>query len=99
VWSPCPEQGFEFEANLILNSAMFNLVEALPVMLGSLSVSGQSKVVDEYFNLLFEGEASKKLPQLHKTSKRMKPSKIEANKNDELTAEVGGRSVLQNSYV
>lgn len=26
-----PLQGFEFEATLIMNSAMFNLVEALPV--------------------------------------------------------------------
>jgi hypothetical protein len=31
--SPCPLQGFEFEATLIMNSAMFNLVEALPVSL------------------------------------------------------------------
>eukprot|EP01034_Spumella_vulgaris_P012222 gene12222-15564_t len=32
--SPCPLQGFEFEATLIMNSAMFNIVEALPVMPG-----------------------------------------------------------------
>jgi hypothetical protein len=35
VLSPCPLQGFGFEAILIFNSAMFNLVEALPVMSSS----------------------------------------------------------------
>jgi hypothetical protein len=32
--SPAPLQGFEFEATLILNSALFNLVEAMPVLPG-----------------------------------------------------------------
>jgi len=32
--SPCRLQGFEFEATLVTNTIMFNLVEALPVMPG-----------------------------------------------------------------
>eukprot|EP01040_Poterioochromonas_malhamensis_P017488 gene17488-20119_t len=88
VLSPCPLQGFEFEATLILNSAMFNLVEALPVMPGPCQLlhwqkMKECKVVDEYFNLLFEGEAQKKLPQLHKSLKRMKSSKMEIVKEEE----------------
>jgi cellulose synthase/poly-beta-1,6-N-acetylglucosamine synthase-like glycosyltransferase len=96
VLSPCPLQGFEFEATLILNSAMFNLVEALPVMPGPCQLLNwqkmkEFKVVDEYFNLLFEGEAQKKLPQLHKSLKRMKSSKMEVIKNDELATDDGGK--------
>eukprot|EP00599_Poterioochromonas_sp_BG-1_P000945 CAMPEP_0173148964 /NCGR_PEP_ID=MMETSP1105-20130129/10041_1 /TAXON_ID=2985 /ORGANISM="Ochromonas sp., Strain BG-1" /LENGTH=890 /DNA_ID=CAMNT_0014063735 /DNA_START=258 /DNA_END=2930 /DNA_ORIENTATION=- len=67
--SPCPLQGFEFEAASILSLAMFNMVEALPVMPGPCQMMNwqkmkQFQVVDEYFNLLFEGENEKKLPQL-----------------------------------
>jgi cellulose synthase/poly-beta-1,6-N-acetylglucosamine synthase-like glycosyltransferase len=36
--SPAPLQGFEFEATLLLNSSMFNLIEALPVMPGPCQV-------------------------------------------------------------
>lgn len=80
--SPCPLQGFEFEATLIMNSAMFNLVEALPVMPGPCQLlhwqkMKKFKVVDEYFNLLFKGEAEKKLPRLPKKFKRMKSGKEE----------------------
>jgi hypothetical protein len=77
--SPCPLQGFEFEATLILNSAMFNLVEALPVMPGPCQLlhwqkMKEFKVVDEYFNLLFEGEEQRLLPKLHKALRKMKTS-------------------------
>lgn len=76
-FSPCPLQGFEFEATLIMNSAMFNLVEALPVMPGPCQLLNwqrmkRFKVVDEYFNLLFKAEGEKKVPKLPKRFKRMK---------------------------
>ena len=32
--SPAPLQGFEFEATFILNTALFNMVQALPVLPG-----------------------------------------------------------------
>ena len=34
ICSPCPLQGFEYEASAIVTSAMYNLVECLPVMPG-----------------------------------------------------------------
>eukprot|EP01034_Spumella_vulgaris_P022158 gene22158-28265_t len=69
ICSPCPLQGFEFEATLIMNSAMFNLVEALPVMPGPCQLLDWQKmkkhrVVDEYFNLLFKGESDRSIPRL-----------------------------------
>jgi len=80
--SPCPLQGFEFEATLILNSAMFNLVEALPVMPGPCQLLNwqkmkQYKVVDEYFNLLIKGETQRTLPLiLPKTLRQMQTTTI-----------------------
>lgn len=67
ILSPCPLQGFEFEATLIMNSAMFNLVEALPVMPGPCQLLNWQKmkhfkVVNEYFNLLFKGMLTSLLP-------------------------------------
>ncbi len=63
--SPCPLQGFEFEASLITNLSMFNLVEALPVMPGPCQLMNWQKmkhfqIVKEYFNLLFKEEVNKK---------------------------------------
>jgi hypothetical protein len=74
--SPCPLQGFEFEATLIMNSAMFNLVEALPVMPGPCQLLNWQKmkefrVVEEYFNLLFKGESDKRVPSMPYKFKRM----------------------------
>lgn len=74
--SPCPLQGFEFEATLIMNSAMFNLVEALPVMPGPCQLLNWQKmkefrVVEEYFNLLFKGESDKRVPSMPHKFKRM----------------------------
>jgi hypothetical protein len=65
--SPCPLQGFELESSLSLSFAMFNLIEVLPVMPGPCQMMNwqkmkQFRVVDEYFNLLFEGESDKKAP-------------------------------------
>lgn len=56
--SPAPLQGFEFEATLIMNSALFNLVEAMPVLPGPCQLLDWKKmrsnrVVEEYFDLLF----------------------------------------------
>jgi cellulose synthase/poly-beta-1,6-N-acetylglucosamine synthase-like glycosyltransferase len=56
--SAAPLQGFEFEATLILNSALFNLVEAMPVLPGPCQLldwprMNQHDVVDEYYDLLF----------------------------------------------
>ena len=68
--SPCPLQGFEFEASAITTSAMFNLIEALPVMPGPCQLLNwqkmkQFRVVEEYFNLLFiPDETEKTLPIL-----------------------------------
>jgi hypothetical protein len=75
--SPCPLQGAELEGSLALNLSMFNLVEALPVMPGPCQLFDWQKmkknqVVDEYFNLLFEGENEKKeVPLLHPGLKPM----------------------------
>ena len=74
--SPCPLQGFEFEATLIMNSAMFNLVEALPVMPGPCQLLNWQKmkefrVVEEYFNLLFKGESDQRVPSMPHRFKRM----------------------------
>jgi cellulose synthase/poly-beta-1,6-N-acetylglucosamine synthase-like glycosyltransferase len=76
----CPLQGFEFEASTVLSLAVFNLVEALPVMPGPCQLMHWQKmkkyhVVDEYFNLLFEGENEKKLPQLPPGLKQMQLSR------------------------
>jgi cellulose synthase/poly-beta-1,6-N-acetylglucosamine synthase-like glycosyltransferase len=67
--SACPLQAFELEASIVLNLAVFNIIEVLPVMPGPCQLMHWQKmkryhVVDEYFNLLFEGESEKKLPQL-----------------------------------
>jgi cellulose synthase/poly-beta-1,6-N-acetylglucosamine synthase-like glycosyltransferase len=56
--SAAPLQGFEFEATLILNSALFNLVEAMPVLPGPCQLLDwprmrKYRVVEEYFDLLF----------------------------------------------
>lgn len=56
--SAAPLQGFEFEATLILNSALFNLVEAMPVLPGPCQLLDWTRmmkyrVVEEYFDLLF----------------------------------------------
>lgn len=73
--SPCPLQGFEFEASAITTSAMFNLIEALPVMPGPCQLLNWQKmkkfhVVEEYFNLLFVPDNTETvlpiLPQNHK---------------------------------
>jgi hypothetical protein len=74
--SPCPLQGFEFEATLIMNSAMFNLVEALPVMPGPCQLLNWQKmkefrVVEEYFNLLFKGESDRRIPSMPHKFRRM----------------------------
>jgi hypothetical protein len=82
--SPCPLQGIEFEGSVTISLAMFNLVEALPVMPGPCQLMHWQKmkeynVVDEYFNLLFEGENEKKvLPPLPPSLKPMRlPSDLE----------------------
>lgn len=73
--SPCPLQGFEFEASAITTSAMFNLIEALPVMPGPCQLLNWQKmkkfhVVEEYFNLLFIPDVTEKtlpiLPHNHR---------------------------------
>ena len=56
--SPALLQGFEFEATLIMNSAIFNLVEAMPVLPGPCQLLKwrslrRHEVVEEYFDLLF----------------------------------------------
>jgi hypothetical protein len=62
--SPCPLQAIEIEGSVTISLAMFNLVEALPVMPGPCQLMHWQKmkqhhVVDEYFNLLFESEPDK----------------------------------------
>ena len=59
--SPALLQGFEFEATLVLNSALFNLVEAMPVLPGPCQLLDwrrmrKHRVVEEYFSLLFKEE-------------------------------------------
>ena len=63
--SPAPLQGYEFEATLILNSALFNIVEAMPVLPGPCQLLDWPKmktnrVVEEYFDLLFNEETANK---------------------------------------
>eukprot|EP00981_Chlorochromonas_danica_P002679 scaffold525_cov170-Ochromonas_danica.AAC.3 len=105
--SPCPLQGFEFEATLIMNSAMFNLVEALPVMPGPCQLLNWQKmkyfkVVDEYFNLLFKGEPEKRLPRMPRRLKRMSTRSIESVPPAGLlsapsTTPTGSRAIVSNS--
>lgn len=76
--SPAPLQGFEFEATLIMNSAMFNMVEALPVMPGPCQLLNwqlmkKFRVVPGYNNLLFHGESDKRVPLLRAPLERMEP--------------------------
>ena len=57
ICSPCPLQGFEFEATAIMSSAMFNLVECLPVMPGPCQLLNwqkmkKFKVVEGMYTLL-----------------------------------------------
>jgi hypothetical protein len=64
LMSPCPLQAIEIEGSVTISLAMFNLVEALPVMPGPCQLMHWQKmkqyhVVDEYFNLLFESEPDK----------------------------------------
>ena len=59
--SPGPLQGIEIEGSCTISLAMFNLVEALPVMPGPCQLMNWRKmkefhIVEEYFNLLLEGE-------------------------------------------
>jgi cellulose synthase/poly-beta-1,6-N-acetylglucosamine synthase-like glycosyltransferase len=59
--SPGPLQGIEIEGSCTISLAMFNLVEALPVMPGPCQLMNWQKmkeyhIVEEYFNLLLEGE-------------------------------------------
>lgn len=61
ILSPAPLQGFEFESSLILSSSLFNIIEAMPVMPGPCQLlkwqqMKKFKIVDEYFNLLFNEE-------------------------------------------
>lgn len=91
--SPCPLQGFEFEASLIMNSAMFNLVEALPVMPGPCQMLDWKKVrefnvVNEYFDLLFKGEPNEQdlkqarnLPSKYKTMSLKGSASASGSKN------------------
>lgn len=104
--SPCPLQGFEFEATLIMNSAMFNLVEALPVMPGPCQLLNwrkmkRFKVVDEYFNLLFKGESTKKVPKLPKKFRSMsRPSSTSLPPNFKPTVmNVGGNPATTNPMI
>ncbi len=65
LFGPAPLQGFEFEATLVTNLSIFNLVEALPVMPGPCQLMNWQKmkhfqVVKEYFSLLFKSEINKK---------------------------------------
>eukprot|EP01032_Pedospumella_encystans_P009138 gene9138-10785_t len=81
--SPAPLQGFEFEATLIMNSAMFNMAEALPVMPGPCQLLNWQKmkefrVVEEYFNLLFNSESDKCLPCLPSSFQRMSDLSVES---------------------
>jgi len=53
--SPAPLQGFEFESSFILNTAIFNLFEALPVLPGPCQLlwwTHLENVLGEYFNHL-----------------------------------------------
>ena len=53
--SPAPLQGFEFESSFILNTAIFNLFEALPVLPGPCQLlwwKHLENVLDEYFKHL-----------------------------------------------
>lgn len=60
--SPAPLQAFEFEASSALNWAMFNLVEALPVLPGPCQLLDwprmkKFRVYEDYFNLLMKSES------------------------------------------
>jgi hypothetical protein len=80
--SPCPLQVVEFEGSVTINLAMFNLIEALPVLPGPCQLLDwrkmkESKVVEEYFNLLFEGENEKnEVPLLSDDLKAMRLPEI-----------------------
>ena len=59
--SSAPVQGFEFEATMILNSAPFNIVEAMPVLPGPCQllkweVLRKHRVIDTYFKMLVSTE-------------------------------------------
>jgi len=59
--SPAPLQGFEFEATMVLNSAPFNIIEAMPVLPGPCQMfkwekMRQAKIVEKYFLLLVTPE-------------------------------------------
>jgi hypothetical protein len=67
--SPALLQGFEFEATLVLNSALFNLVEAMPVLPGPCQLLDwqrmrKHRVVEEYFSLLFKEEGGGDTPSV-----------------------------------
>lgn len=62
IFSPAPLQGFEFEATMVLNSAPYNIVEAMPVLPGPCQmfkweVMDRFNVVDKYFELLVSDDA------------------------------------------
>lgn len=74
--SPAPLQGFEFEASLIMNSSMFNLVEALPVLPGPCQLLNYQKVrqfevVKEYFTLLFQADEDDDIPAMFQRISQM----------------------------
>ncbi len=64
LMGPAPLQGFEFEATLVTNLSIFNLLQALPVMPGPCQMLNWQKmkyyqVVNEYFHLMFKEERNK----------------------------------------
>jgi hypothetical protein len=74
--SPAPLQGYEFEATFVLNSALFNLVEAMPVLPGPCQLLDwqrmrRNNVVEEYFNLLFNEDDD----QVNPTSPKRKSNR------------------------
>ena len=88
LFGPGPLQGFEFEATLVTNLSIFNLVEALPVMPGPCQLMNWQKmrhfqVVKEYFSLLFKGEINKKeILEIPEHYHKMVDNVSEAGSND-----------------
>ena len=59
--SPAPLQGFEFEATMVLNSAPFNIVEAMPVLPGPCQLFKwdrikKSNIIETYFKMIVSSE-------------------------------------------
>jgi cellulose synthase/poly-beta-1,6-N-acetylglucosamine synthase-like glycosyltransferase len=85
--SAAPLQGFEFEATLILNASLFNLVEAMPVLPGPCQLLDwprmkQHKVVHHYFDLLFNEDT---VPRASTERNRLPQGHLNSGTRDEST--------------